>query len=229
MKKTEKQLLSETAYQAIKEAIVTCRLGPGQLIVQSELAAEYGVGVTPVREALRQLALEGFVISVPRYGYQVSQVTFQDIREIFEMRLILECAAGRIAAERANLSEIQKIVDSANFTYTYKERDTYIQFLRHNAEFHLSIAQLSGNQRLVDQIGKVLDELHRVFHLGLDFRDSAEEMRTDHLAICSALNQRDADLLESLLKKEIVNSRNRILDALKHYQQSKIGLPIFSE
>ncbi len=227
IKKSEKQFLSEQAYQAIKEAVVTCQLGPGQLIVQSELASQYGVGVTPVREALRRLALEGFVISVPRLGYQVSQVTYQDVQEIFEMRLILECSAARLAVERAKPEQIQKIVDSANFTYVFKERDTYMDFLQHNAEFHLAIAGLSENKRLVGQIGKVLDELHRVFHLGLDFRDSAEEMRADHMAVGEALARRDAEAVETLLRKEIDDSRDRISEALKQYQRSKIGLPVF--
>ena len=72
-------------------------LKPGQLIVQGDLAEKYNIGITPVREALRQLSQEGFVQAVPRLGYQVSQITNQDVEEIFEMRLnfrISECPDG---------------------------------------------------------------------------------------------------------------------------------------
>ena len=181
--------------------------------MQADLAEAYGVGVTPVREALRRLALEGFLFSVPRLGYQVSQVTYQDVQEIFEMRLILECASGRLAAVRASDEALRSIADSANFTYVFKERDSYMVFLSHNAAFHISIAEAAGNQRLVSQIRKVLDELHRVFHLGLDLKDSAATMRDDHLGLSAALLSRDADRIEQLIREDIKNSRDRVLEA----------------
>lgn len=220
MKNIEKQFLSSQAYQLIKEAIVTCELMPGQLIVQSDLAGRYGVGVTPVREALRRLGLEGFVIAVPRLGYQVSSITLQDVQEIFELRLILECAAGRLATERATPDQLQKIAEYANFTYVYKKRDSYIKFLRHNADFHLLIATVTRNQRLIRQENKILDELHRVFHLGLDVRDSADEMRADHIRLSEALNKRDPDLVEKIIRKEIITSQDRVLEALKQVQKN---------
>lgn len=227
MKNKEKQFLSTQAYQLIKEAIVTCELSPGQLIVQSDLAEMYGVGVTPVREALRRLGLEGFVIAVPRLGYQVSPITFQDIQEIFELRLVLECAAVRFASERATTEQLRKISESANFTYEYKKRDSYINFLQHNADFHILITSTSGNSRLIHQIRKIMDELHRVFHLGLDVRDSADEMRMDHIRISDALNNRDAELVEKLIRNEIVTSQERIFEALKEYQKNTapVGFP----
>jgi DNA-binding GntR family transcriptional regulator len=196
--------------------------------VQSELADKYGLGVTPVREALRQLGIEGYVHSVPRMGYQVCPITFQDVLEIYEMRIVLECAAVRLAAQRASEGQLQEIATSANFSYTFKKRDSYIDFLRHNAQFHLSITAVSGNQRLVTQVGKTLEELHRVFHLGLELRDSAEEMRVDHIALSNALSNRNADLAESISKSEIERSRQRVLEALQKFQKSPFS-PMLSQ
>ena len=213
----QRSTLSETAYELIKNDIIACVFDPGQFIAQSELAEKYAVGTTPVREALRRLAQEGFVRAVPRMGYIVSQITAQDIHEIFELRLVLENAALRLAALRASDSALEQIAQSASYTYTFKDRQSYTSFLNHNAAFHGSIAASTGNQRLALAVAKLMDELTRMFHLGLDLRDSAEEMRHDHLALVDALQRRDPDLAEQTIRAEIQLSRDRILEALKRY------------
>jgi DNA-binding GntR family transcriptional regulator len=128
-----KQPLSEQAYRLIKNDIVTCKLAPGQMIGQAALTQAYQVGVTPIREALRQLAQEGFVQSVPRMGYIVSLITVQDIEEIYEMRMILEVSAVRMAAARGSVTQLTSILQSANFSYTYKDPVSYAEFLTQNA------------------------------------------------------------------------------------------------
>ncbi len=213
-----KKPISELAYQCIKDAIVTCELKPGQLIVQGDLADQYNIGITPVREALRQLSQEGFVQAVPRLGYQVSQITNQDVEEIFEMRLILESQSARMTAIRAPLDVIKNICNQADFTYTYKKKESYLEFLHGNALFHSTIAAASGNQRLAEQVIRILDELNRVFHLGLDVRDSAEEMRNDHLKLANALMNRDPDMAEEIVRDEIQRSHIRVKEAIQNYQ-----------
>lgn len=218
MENSRKIPISELAYHWIKDAIVTCELKPGQLIGQGDLANQYNIGITPVREALRQLSQEGYVLAVPRLGYQVSQITNQDVEEIFEMRLILESQSARLTAIRSPLDKIKNIYKQADFTYTYKKKDSYLEFLHGNALFHSSIAAASGNQRLAEQVTRILDELNRVFHLGLDVRDSAEEMRDDHLKFANALMKRDPDLAEEIVRDEIKKSHNRVKEAIKQYQ-----------
>lgn len=217
MRKVEKHSLSDQAYALIKEDIVTCGFDPGQFIAQSELAEKYAVGMTPIREALRRLTQEGFVRSLPRMGYIVSPITPQDVEEIFELRIILETAAVRLAASRAPESALDQIAQVATVTYMYKDRQSYTSFLKFNAKFHNSIATSTGNQRLVFQVSKTMDELTRVFHLGLDLRDSAEEMRQDHLALIDALRKHDAALAEQCIRSEILLSRERVLEAIKQY------------
>jgi DNA-binding GntR family transcriptional regulator len=210
-------LLSSQAYRSIKDDIVTCVLAPGKFMAQVELAETYHLGLTPVREALRQLAQEGFVQPVPRLGYIVSPITPKDVQEIYEMRIILETSSIRLAATRGTDREFEELLESADFSYTYKDRASYSRFLSQNKVFHQSIAALSRNSRLVQQVSRTMDELTRVFHLGLDIRDSAEEMRNDHLTICRAFVDRDANLAERLIRSEILLSRERVMEALKSY------------
>jgi DNA-binding GntR family transcriptional regulator len=217
MKKSPDPSLSDQAYASIKNDIMTCLFSPGQWIAQAELVERYQVGLTPVREALRRLAHEGFVRSLARMGYQVSPITAQDIEEVYELRLILECNAARLAAERASPADLRRISEAAQVTYQYKDHQSYTRFLISNADFHVSIAAASRNQRLTVEISKTMDELTRVFHLGLDLRDSAGEMRRDHLALAAALNAHDSLLAERLARAEIQTSRERVIEALQRY------------
>jgi DNA-binding GntR family transcriptional regulator len=228
---SEQTLLSSRAYQLIKDEIVNCTLKPGHFIAQINLAEKHKVGLTPVREALRQLVAEGFIQSVPRLGYIVSRVTTRDVEEIFEMRLILETSSARLAISRGTEIELRDLVEAANFTYTYKDRQSYSSFLDKNKKFHLQIASIGKNSRLEIQIAKSMDELARVFHMGLDIRDSAEEIREDHIVLAESLLQRDHNLSERLVRSEILLSRERVMEALKTYSglnpipENLLGLP----
>ena len=215
--------LSDQAYDSIKQAIITCALEPGEQIVQSQLAERYGIGTTPVREALQRLAQEGFVRSVPRFGYVVTPVTFSDVQEIFELRAILESAAVGLAAVRGTSEQLQRIAQTADFSYVYRDVDSYPSFVNLNAEFHRSVVALAGNTRLVDQVTRLLDELNRVFHLGMDLRDSAHEMRDEHLALVKALSERDPDRAERIMREQIERSQQRVVEALTRGASGSAG------
>ena len=95
-------------YRIIKQRIIEGILAPGLPINEIELATDLNVSKTPVREALRQLEREGFVTTTPGRGSMVSPITFQDIREIYEMREILECCAAKRGALRCDVAEVRE-------------------------------------------------------------------------------------------------------------------------
>lgn len=215
--------LAEQAYDLIRRDIITCTLQPGQQIVQGQLAEMHGLGMTPVREALQRLSYEGLVQAVPRAGYVVSHITLTGLRELFELRSILETAAVRMAIIRGSDEQLRKIYDSANFTYVFTDPGGYIRFLERNREFHCSIAGLTGNRRLANELAHILDGLNRAFHLGMGMHDNAEEMRSEHLALASALLARDSSLAVSLLNNQIAQSVNRVVETLANSMGSELG------
>ncbi|HBY96371.1 MAG TPA: GntR family transcriptional regulator [Chloroflexi bacterium] len=170
--------------------------------------------MTPIHEALQRLVREGFVQAISRFGYTVSLITISDVGEMFELRAILESAAARLAAIKGSEEQLKAIVEAANFTYIYKDRQSYSNFLARNADFHRSIAVAAGNQRLVDAISRVFDELTRVFHLGLDLKDSAEEMADEHRALAAALLNRDPGQTARTVQSQITRSQQRVLEAI---------------
>lgn len=209
-----KNSLTKKAYLLIKEEIITCSILPGEQISQAQFVENYGIGLSPVRSALQMLVQEGFLQPIPRYGYIVSSITLSDVQELFELREVLEVSAARFAAERGSLEKLNEIANGATFTYVYQDRESYTEFLNQNDSFHRSIADLAGNRRLTEAITKVLGELKRVFHLGLNLRDSAEEMRDEHLALVQALLARDPDQAEAIIRSQVVRSKGRVVEAL---------------
>jgi DNA-binding GntR family transcriptional regulator len=206
--------LTTQAYGAIKFDVITCAWQPGEQVAQRQLVERYGFGTTPIREALQRLAQEGLVEPIPRFGYVVAPITLSDVREIYELRSILESAAVRLAATRATDQQLDHVAQSAHFTYVYGDRQTYADFLARNAQFHRSVAALAGNERLAEQISRLLDEMTRIFHLGLDLRDSADEMRNEHVVLARALGGRNSGLAEQTVREQIARSRERVLEAL---------------
>ncbi|MBN1318837.1 MAG: GntR family transcriptional regulator [Anaerolineales bacterium] len=215
---------SQQAYEAIKADIITCALAPSEQIVQSQLIEKYQFGTTPVREALKRLAAEGFVEAIPRFGYLVSSITVSDVHELFEVRSIVESGAARLAALRGSREQLERIAEGINFIYVHRDKQSYVDFLMRNSQFHRSIAVTAGNRRLIDLLSRLLDELQRVFHLGLDLKDSAEEMRAEHFALMKALLDRDPDRSEQIVQSQVTRSRERILEALAH--RPARGIPI---
>jgi DNA-binding GntR family transcriptional regulator len=206
--------LARQAYEALKQDILTCTLAPGAQIFESDLAARYGMSKTPVREALNLLGQEGLVQVLPRRGYLVAPVTLRDVQEVFQLRLLLETAAAELAAEHITEEALRQLNALVAVRYTYRDRASYARFLRANRAFHVAVAEASGNRRLAAFVGKLLEDMERILHLGLDLRDSAEEMATEHGELVDALLKGDGALARKVVTEQLQNSRKRVLEAL---------------
>lgn len=214
--------LAEKAYIAIKKDILTCQLFPGSQIAQSQLVERYEFGVTPIREALKRLEHEDYVRSIPRYGYIINPITIKDIDDIYSLRLILETAAVRLAIQCASDEELAGLQQGVDFTYTFKDKESYLHFLEHNIDFHVSIAMASGNRKLAEMLRGVLNEMTQIFNLGLDLRDSAQEMRHEHLALAKALADRDMESAVRIITDQIQLSRQRVIDEISAHVDQRV-------
>ena len=103
------QPLREVVFEALRDAIVSRILEPGERLMEVQLAEAMGVSRTPVREAIRRLELEGFVVMIPRRGAYVAQLSLKDIADAFEIRGALEGLAAGLAAERATEDDIEEL------------------------------------------------------------------------------------------------------------------------
>jgi DNA-binding GntR family transcriptional regulator len=186
----------------LREAILACRMEPGTVLNERELAEQLGVSKTPVREALSLLNHEGLVQILPRQAYVVTPITVRDVHECFDLRIILECAAVELAAVRitdAELDALDQVVsgeaDATPVTGT----------LDRNVSFHALIARASGNERLTMLIEKVLGEMPRLI--------SAGYVTGEHEQLMNALRKRDPVSASKGMRDHILHVKDKALSA----------------
>ena len=196
---------------------------PGAPLTESDLAALYGSSRVPVRESCRRLQQEGLLTSLPYKGYFVTQISLKEIGDSFDLREVLETHAIALAARRATPTELERFETLAATEYTYHDWSSYADFLARNFDFHVQLAALARNDRLVVMLRDLLSSMQRFFFLGLDLGDYAAEMRAEHEELVRLLRLSDAAEAATCLSLQIRSSRDRILRALI---DDRIELPL---
>jgi DNA-binding GntR family transcriptional regulator len=206
--------LAEQAYVRLRHEILTCILSPGQVVSERELARRYEVSKTPIREALTQVCHDGLVQRLPGRGYMVAPITIKDVRDLFDLRLILEVAAAERAARHPSPVQIAVLREMSDVSYCLDDLESHVLFLKANRSFHLALAEAAENGRLVETLEGLMIEMDRLFHLGLRLRDSSEEMRQEHQEVVAALESGDVEGTRDAIVRQIMTSRDRILEAI---------------
>lgn len=207
-------LLTERAYERLHRDIVSCVIAPGSEISETQLCGHYKLGKAAVRVALTKLSHDGLVRAIPRRGYMVAPVTLQDIHDVFELRLMLEPAAARMAAGKVNTQRLKAYDDICRAGYEPGDARSTGRFLEANKAFHVTIAQATGNTRLAGAIEHLLDEMTRLLHLGLGLRKGPQELQHEHKSLVKALARGDGETAERISRDQIAASRNMVLSAI---------------
>jgi DNA-binding GntR family transcriptional regulator len=218
-----RRTVAEDVYRALKRDIIMLRHSPGASLTESELAGLYGSSRIPVREACSRLQQEGLLTSRPYKGYSVNQISLKEIGDTFDLREVLETHAIELAARRARGDERARLGSLAATEYTYHDWASYADFLERNFAFHIQLAALSRNDRLVSTLRDLLSSMQRYFFLGLDLGDFATEMRAEHEELVRLLAPSTAEDAAQCLRQQIRNSRYRILRAVI---DDRIELPL---
>ena len=204
---------TDDAYKFLKRAILVCELAPGQELRELGLVESTGLSRGAVRGALGRLVSDGLVELRPRKGYRVSSLDLADVREVFEMRQLLEPHAVELAAERAPREAVEALHDLAHANYDTTDRASYEQYIVDNREFHVRIAEAAGNRRLAQALRTLLEDMQRLFFLSVAGRD-APGPRHEHHDLYDAILIGDADRARSLSETQIQQARSRVVDAL---------------
>ncbi len=206
--------LAEQAYNVLHREILTCVLAPGQVVSERELARRYELSKTPIREALAQTCYDGLMQRLPGRGYMVAPITIKDIQDLFDLRLILELTAAERAAQNPPPALIAQLKEMSEVSYNLDDPESHILFLKTNRIFHLTLAEAAANRRLVGTLENLLNQMERLFHLGLRLRDSSQEMVQEHHAVVEALENGDIEGVREVIERQIITSRDRILEAI---------------
>lgn len=190
MSSNEKISRAEQAYQQILENIRQGILKPGTRITESDIAQSLQMSRTPVREALRRLESAGLLKMVSYSGMQIAQLDYQEIMELYEMRVVLESNAARFAATHASEAEIFSLNEIMK---RYEEATTPTEQARHNRVFHNALAYAAHNRYLLKSLNSLRDSMMLLGKTTFELPNRAKQVIAEHRAIIDAIKNRDPE------------------------------------
>jgi len=204
--------LKDVAYERLKQAILSGRLHPGQPLPIQELAETMEMSRTPVREAVRALEAEGLVEVFPSRGTFVSNISVDDIRELFELREALEGMAARLAAQRRTEEDLRVLEQILQSAHAATGSDRLDREKEYGAEFHSALARIAGNSRISAIREDVKLNIDRARLISYSSPQRGAEAVEEHHEILEAIRLGDAELAEQTMRRHL---RISLQNALK--------------
>lgn len=210
--------LRERLYETLKEDILLNKYEPGEELQIDKLAQEFGVSTTPIREALVRLEGDGLVVSIPNRGVQVAPISLDDVRNLYEVRRLLEPYVAKIAARYCEEGEVEALYEKlVNLIEGPTDLAAYINA---DLELHELMSQHLRNTLLKDILDQVDQHSIRVRYLAESsaggLRPEVVELVTrEHLKILDAIRKRDEEKAAAATLQHLTNAEARTLKSLK--------------
>jgi DNA-binding GntR family transcriptional regulator len=195
--------LGDIAYAGIRQRIVSLELPPGSAVNEAALAAELGVGLAPVRSALRRLAWENFVVILPRRGTLVAELDAADLQEIFELRVELEGLAARLAAESAGADEHESLSALVERTRGALASGNHHALIELDRELHAAIADAAGNTLLAAQLDWLYGHVLRLWSVALDRVSALGASVAEHEDVVDAIVRGDGAQAQARMQEHV--------------------------
>jgi DNA-binding GntR family transcriptional regulator len=207
-----KDTLKKVAYDYLYDSIVNNKLPPGAAIVERDISNMLGISRTPVREALKQLESEGLIWHFPLRGTFVSEVTTQDVEEIFSLREVLEETALKTAIHEIRdeeLCELEALLNSLD------DNTPYEKYYNSDRELHNLIIRNGHNKRLIQFLNTLNSQIERLRRISALTPKRLQKSKQEHLEIIKVLKQRDFEKTAEILKKHIRNVKLSTLNVCR--------------
>jgi DNA-binding GntR family transcriptional regulator len=207
------KLAAERAYVELRDRIVTLRLAPGTVLREDELMREMAIGRTPLREAVKRLALENLVAVQPRRGTFVTEVEAADIVSITEVRAELEGYAAELAALRMNgeaQAAAEALVDEMEEVTRPHDQEWLMRF---DERIHRFTWEASGNPYLAETLERYFTHSLRIWYLVLDRVPALGHAVHDQMHLLEALLERDSARARSIMREHVLAFQREILAA----------------
>lgn len=207
--------LRDVVFNTLRQAILRGELQPGERLLEIPLANKLGVSRTPIREAMRKLELEGLVVMVPRKGAVVAEITEKSLRDVLEVRKALEALAVKLACEKIKDEEIEELkVAAKEFEETLKGGDV-TEYAEADVKFHDIIYRTTDNQRLIQLLYNLREQMYRYRVEYLKREDSHEILLAEHERIIGAIEKRDEEAAVEAIYDHMDNQVNAVADTIR--------------
>lgn len=179
--------LRDVVCEALRAAIQSGELPPGERLMEIPLAEELGVSRTPIREAIRKLEQEGFVVMIPRRGTYVADITLKDINQVFEIRSSLEELAASLASERITPDELEELERHLVSINDYMESRDFDKIVAADIAFHEVLYSASRNDRLIEIIHNLREQTFRFRSVSMNQPGRLAKTWEEHRLLVEAL------------------------------------------
>jgi len=203
---------ADIAHEILHSAIINCDLSPGQEVSEAALAKQYDLGKGGIRIALARLRQQGLVAVAARRGYQIAPVTLRVVRDIFEMRRLLEPSAMGLAIGKVEIEHLTNL--NAIFKTGYRPDDpqSLLMFVRAHRQFHMAIISASGNRLIASTLSNLWDQTSRLLNFTHMHIRKPFQMIHDHDELVEAFTAGDRTSAEKLVRNEIAGLYDLIVE-----------------
>jgi DNA-binding GntR family transcriptional regulator len=209
--------LRAKVFNQIQNDILNGIYQPGDSLIETRLSEDMGVSRTPIREAIRQLELEGLVQSIPNKGAIVKGVSAQDIEDIYTIRMMIEGLAARWATEKITPSELEELKEAVDMEEFYTAKNDTEHLLKFDSKFHDIIFKASKSKPLMHTLSTFHHYVQRARNISFSSPGRAEEVLIEHKAIYRAIVEKNAEKAEKLTTEHV---RNASINLIKQKQNA---------
>ncbi|MCR5154281.1 MAG: GntR family transcriptional regulator [Lachnospiraceae bacterium] len=203
---TDNYSLRGRVFHHLREDILAGKYKDNEELKEAAIGAELGVSRTPVREALRQLELEGLVNIIPNKGAYVIGISKKDIHDIYMIRSYLEGLAARLACENITPEQMEALEETVYLSDFHVKKEHHEQVVELDSKFHALIYSASGNKMLEHELTKFHHYTERIRKQSLGRQERAKKSNIEHQAILEAIQNRNGDLAEKLAHEHIIST-----------------------
>lgn len=210
---TDLRPIREIVLERLRKAIFDRSFELGERLVENCIAESMGVSRTPVREALRQLEIEGLAVNVPRKGTLVKGISREDVIEIYEIREVLEGLVVRLACLNASKSQIKLLKENNIQIERCMELEDVEQYNRLHEEFNNIILHMSNNKRLINEMKQIYEYLNNFRTIALNDSKTRKKAYQEHKSIIEAIEKQDDELAEKLAREHVREGKKRFIES----------------
>lgn len=203
--------LREVVFDALRNAITSGLLPPGERLMENQLAEQLRVSRTPVREAIRKLEQEGFVVMVPRRGTYVADLSIRDINEVFEIRSALEVLAAGLAAERISEEDLEHLERLLVAIGEHIENGDTAKIVEADCNFHDILYGATNNKTLAAIISNLREKFTVFRTITYSYPGRAKRSLEEHRRLVEALAKRNPAMAQQLARKHMDNAEQTLL------------------
>ncbi len=207
--------LRDVVFNTLRRAILTGELKPGERLMEIHLANRLGVSRTPIREAIRKLELEGLVTMIPRRGAEVAQITEKSLQDVLEVRRALDALCAELACDRITAGGKAALKKACDHFDEATKTGEVVAIAEADVALHDIIVQATGNQRLIQLINNLSEQMYRYRFEYIKDESGHENLVNEHRMIYESIMNGDREKAAAAARLHIDNQEQSIIRQIR--------------